>query len=105
MKLFLQKYKILFVLIAVAFFSENVSGQYEIPPKPLVQTSVYDYVNLLTPTQKSDLESKLIRYADSTSTQIVCIIIGSTNGEDISILGAEWAKNGELGKVVKTMEL
>ncbi len=98
MKLFLQKYKILFVLIVITFFSENVLAQYEIPPIPSVQTSLYDYVNLLTPSQKTDLENKLIRYADSTSTQIVCIIIGSTNGEDISMLGAEWGQKWGIGQ-------
>lgn len=98
MRLFLQKYKILFVLIAIAFFSESVSAQYEIPPIPSVQTSLYDYVNLLTPSQKTELENKLIRYADSTSTQIVCIIIGSTNGEDISMLGAEWGQKWGIGQ-------
>jgi uncharacterized protein len=98
MKHFLQKYKILFVLIAIAFLSENVSAQYEIPPKPSVQTSLYDYINLLTPSQKTALENKLIRYADSTSTQIVCIIIGSTNGEDISMLGAEWGQKWGIGQ-------
>ncbi len=98
MKQFFQKYKILFALIAIAFLSENVSAQYEIPPKPAVQTSVYDYINLLTPSQKSALESKLIRYADSTSTQIVCIIIGSTNGEDITMLGAEWGQKWGIGQ-------
>ncbi|MBK5213522.1 MAG: TPM domain-containing protein [Flavobacteriaceae bacterium] len=98
MKKNLQKYKILFALIAIAFLSENVLAQYEIPPKPSVQTSLYDYVNLLTPSQKTALENKLIRYADSTSTQIVCIIIGSTNGEDISMLGAEWGQKWGIGQ-------
>src|SRR5690606_20060690 len=98
MKHFLQKYKILFVLIAIAFLSENVSAQYEIPPKPSVQTSLYDYINLLTPSQKTALENKLVRYADSTSTQIVCIIIGSTKGEDISLLGAEWGQKWGIGQ-------
>ncbi|CAM3278842.1 TPM domain-containing protein [Aequorivita lipolytica] len=98
MKNFLQKYKFLFVLIAITFCSQNVSAQYEIPPKPEKQTSVYDYINLLTPEQKTALESKLVRYADSTSTQIVCIIIGSSNGEDISILGAEWGQKWGIGQ-------
>lgn len=82
----------------MCFISENVSAQYEIPPIPSKQTSVYDYINLLTPSQKTELESKLIRYADSTSTQIVCVIIGSTNGEDISMLGAEWGQKWKIGQ-------
>lgn len=98
MKKFLLKYKLLFVLIALTFFSQNVLAQYEIPPKPSQQTSLYDYINLLTPSQKTALENKLIRYADSTSTQIVCIIIGSSKGEDISILGAEWGQKWGIGQ-------
>ena len=85
-------------MIAIVFSAENVSAQYEIPPKPSVQTSLYDYINLLTPSEKSALENKLVRYADSTSTQIVCIIIGSTNGEDISMLGAEWGQKWGIGQ-------
>ena len=98
MKQFLLKYNFLFVFIAVTFFYQNVAAQYEIPPKPDKQTSVYDYINLLTPAQKNSLESKLLRYADSTSTQIVCIIISSTNGEDVSILGAEWGQKWGIGQ-------
>lgn len=98
MKQFLHKYKVLFVFLAIAFLSKNVTAQYEIPPKPSVQTSLYDYINLLTPSQKTDLENKLVRYADSTSTQIVCIIIGTTNGEDITMLGAEWGQKWGIGQ-------
>src|SRR5690554_3778409 len=88
---------ILFVLV-LSLSSENVWSQYTIPPKPNVQTSVYDYIDLFTPAQKSSLETKLVRYADSTSTQIVCIIIGSTNGEDISMLGAQWGQKWGIGQ-------
>lgn len=84
--------------MGIVLFSQSVSAQYEIPPIPSKQTSVYDYINLLTPSQKTALESKLIRYADSTSTQIVCVIIGSTNGEDISMLGAEWGQKWKIGQ-------
>ncbi len=55
-------------------------------------------MNLLTPSEKSSLESKLIRYADSTSTQIVCIIIASTKGEDISLLAAQWGQKWGIGQ-------
>jgi uncharacterized protein len=98
MRKILQKYK--FVLIAIAFCIQSVSAQFDVPPKPELakQTSVYDYINLLSPTQESALKSKLKRYADSTSTQIVCIIIGSTNGEDISMLGAEWGQKWGIGQ-------
>src|SRR5690554_1728945 len=95
-KLFQKSTFLLFFV--VCFVPGNVVAQYEIPPKPAQETSVYDYINLLSASEKSALESKLIRYADSTSTQIVCIIIGSTNGEDISMLGAEWGQKWGIGQ-------
>src|SRR5690554_6638142 len=94
----LQKYSSILLFIVVWFISGNVLAQYEIPPKPSKETSVYDYINLLTPSQKSALETKLVRYADSTSTQIVCIIIASSKGEDISLLGAEWGQKWGIGQ-------
>ena len=48
--------------------------------------------------EKSSLEQKLIRYADSTSTQIVVAIISSTEGEDINFLGANWAQEWGIGQ-------
>ncbi len=84
------------------FLSWNVLlGQFDIPEKPAVETSVYDYTNLLSPSQKTTLEQKLIRYADSTSTQIVVIIIESTKGENINILGANWGHKWGIGQADK----
>nr|WP_121908673.1 TPM domain-containing protein [Ulvibacter antarcticus] len=80
------------------FSSERLLAQFTIPEKPQIQTSVYDYVSLLTPSQKTSLENKLIRYADSTSTQIVVAIIGTTKGEDISLLGAKWGQKWGIGQ-------
>lgn len=93
-----QKYSTILLFIVAWFISGTALAQYEIPPKPSKETSVYDYINLLTPSQKTSLENKLVRYADSTSTQIVCIVIGSTNGEDISMLGAEWGQKWGIGQ-------
>ncbi len=74
-------------------------GQYQIPPVPEKQTSVYDdEIGLLSPGEKAALEDKLIRYADSTSTQIVTIIISSTKGEDIDYLGAQWGHKWGIGQ-------
>lgn len=91
---------ILFILFALLSFSFSYA-QFDIPKKPVKteeQTSVYDYINLLTPVQKSDLEQKLIKYSDTTSTQIVVAIITSTNGENINYLGAKWLTNWGIGQ-------
>ena len=89
----------------VAFFflatlcAINISfAQFKIPEKPKFQTSVYDYVNLLSASQKSSLEQKLIKYSDTTSTQIVVAIINSTEGENINYLGAQWGQAWGIGQ-------
>ncbi|CAM4155318.1 TPM domain-containing protein [Zobellia nedashkovskayae] len=75
-----------------------VTAQYQIPDKPKEQTSVYDYINLLSAGQKQTLEQKLIHYSDSTSTQIVVAIISSTEGENINFLGAQWGDKWGIGQ-------
>ncbi|WP_353779329.1 TPM domain-containing protein [Winogradskyella sp. 3972H.M.0a.05] len=95
--MFSKKAYLLFVfsLITCVNFS---FAQYEIPDKPKNQTSVYDYVGLLSTPENQRLEQKLIRYSDSTSTQIVVIAISSTEGEDILYLGANWLHDWGIGQ-------
>jgi uncharacterized protein len=83
----------------IALFSFGLSfAQFEIPKKPEFQTSVYDYIHLLSEAEKSNLERKLIKYSDSTSTQIVVAIISSTQGENITFLGAKWGQEWGIGQ-------
>lgn len=90
------------LLIFVFIFSINAFSQgFEIPEKPKFQTSVYDYVNLLSASQKTNLESKLVRYSDTTSTQIVVAIISSTEGEEIKYLAANWGEKWGIGDAEK----
>lgn len=77
---------------------QNGYAQFEIPEKPSFQNSVYDYINLFNPSQKQALENKLVRYSDSTSTQIVVITIASTKGEYINYLGAQWGEKWGIGQ-------
>jgi uncharacterized protein len=79
-------------------FVQIVFGQFTIPQKPKLQTSVYDYANLLTTSQKQALEQKLISYSDSTSTQIVIATVETINGEDIGILTPKWAHTWGIGQ-------
>lgn len=89
-------------LFVFAFLCVSLSwGQFTIPEKPQKQTSVYDYVNLLSSSQSRSLEQKLIRYSDSTSTQIVIAIISSTEGENINYLGAQWGQKWGIGQADK----
>lgn len=72
-------------------------AQYTIPEIPSKQTSVYDYANVLSPEEKVQLEEKLVRYSDSTSTQIVVITIESLEGENIGILTPKWGQTWGIG--------
>ncbi len=97
------KQHIIFKLSLILFLAGTFSvyAQYKIPPVPKEQTSVYDEIGLLSPSQKNSLEQKLIRYSDTTSTQIVIATISSTNGEYINYLGAQWAEKWGIGQADK----
>lgn len=85
------------LLFSVSLFSQG----FKIPEKPKFQTSVYDYVNLLSSNQKKSLENKLIKYSDTTSTQIVIAVIASTEGENINYLAANWGEEWGIGDAEK----
>lgn len=87
---------ILFFLLSYSCFA-----QFTIPEKPAFQTSVYDYANLLSSVDKSNLEEKLVRYSDSTTTQIVVITIESLKGEYIATLATNWAQTWGIGDAKK----
>ncbi|MFS4446924.1 TPM domain-containing protein [Maribacter sp. 2307UL18-2] len=87
--------------LIVFFFCGLALAQFQIPPKPEKETSVYDYINLLSADRKNTIEQKLIRYSDSTSTQIVIAIIRSTEGENINYLGAQWGQKWGIGQADK----
>lgn len=100
MKNILSK-KIVFLNSLFLLFTLGSFAQFKIPPKPTKvteQTSVFDYANLLKPDQKKALETKLINYADSTSTQIVVAIIPSLKGESEGMLAPKWAHEWGIGE-------
>ena len=88
-----------FSLIILFSLTTNLTiAQLKIPPKPAIQTSVYDEVGILSSSEKSHLEQKLIQYYDSTSTQVVIAIIPTINGEEIALLATEWAHQWGIGQ-------
>ncbi len=90
-------YKLLFVFLGLCYV-QNTYAQFEIPKKPKFQTSVYDYIGLLSRSEKINLENKLVRYSDSTSTQIVVAVINTTKGEEIGYLATNWAHEWGIGQ-------
>ena len=65
------------------------------PPQKLVN----DYSNTLTAEQIQSLEAKLDAYDDSTSTQILVVLVTDLNGNDVSDfsfkLGRAWGVGGK----------
>jgi len=92
----------IFLKLLVCLLVTQLSfAQFTIPEKPEFQTSVYDYANILKPDEKAALEEKLIKYSDSTTTQIVIITIESLKNEDIGILTPKWAQQWGIGGTAK----
>ncbi len=89
---------LVFITTCLSGLYGEVNAQFDIPEKPELQTSVYDYIQLLSSSEKKSLEKKLIRYSDTTSTQIVVAIISSTKGEYINYLAANWAHAWGIGQ-------
>lgn len=84
-------------LVVCLLVSQIGFAQYTIPGIPSEQTSVYDYADVLNPDEEAQLKEKLIRYSDSTTTQIVVITIESLQGEDIGILTPKWGHAWGIG--------
>lgn len=93
----LPSLKIFFVsfLLCCSFL---VSAQYKIPEKPSILYPVYDEAGLLSETEKQTLNDKLIKFEDSTSTEIEVIIIPSTKGEDVNFLATQFGEKWRIGK-------
>jgi len=88
-------------LFVCLLFTQIGFAQFTVPEIPKFQTSVYDYGNVLSATEKAQLEEKLIKYSDSTTTQIVVITIESLKGEDVSQLATKWGQTWGIGGTAK----
>ncbi|MEY8761333.1 TPM domain-containing protein [Chryseobacterium tongliaoense] len=93
----LRSLKIVFSFLLFCFYS-LVSAQYTVPDKPAVLYPVYDEANLLSQQEKNDLNQKLIKFSDSTSTEIEVVIIPSTKGEDVNFLATMFGQKWGIGK-------
>lgn len=91
--------QLLFILLFIGSFQiPSAFAQFDVPAKPDAQTSVYDFAKILSESEKSALEQKLINYSDSTSTQIVIATTETINGENIGLLTPRWAQKWGIGQ-------
>ncbi|MGI4805721.1 MAG: TPM domain-containing protein, partial [Janthinobacterium lividum] len=60
-------------------------------------TLVTDYTSTLTADQKQNLESKLVAFNDSTSTQIAVVLLKSVGDYDINEYATKLGRNWGIG--------
>ncbi|WP_372918276.1 YgcG family protein [Salegentibacter sp.] len=92
------QFKSIFTLLFSLALVFSGYGQRDIPPRPSMQTSVYDEADVLSSAEEQNLEQKLINYADTTSTQIVVVTIESLQGEYEGTYAAHWAEEWGIGQ-------
>jgi uncharacterized protein len=88
-------------LLSFLFFSLIGFSQFDIPEKPKKLYPIYnqlDTSNVLSKQEVNFLNNKLIRYRDTTSTEIIVAIIPSTKGENIGMLAPKWAHKWGIGQ-------
>lgn len=69
-----------------------------VPEKPAVLYPVYDKAGLLSESEKDALNQKLIKFSDSTSTEIEVIILKTTSGEDVNYLATMYGEKWGIGQ-------
>jgi uncharacterized protein len=73
----------------------------DIPARPDPPRLVNDFANILSQQEVADLENRLVSFNDSTSTQIVVVIVPSLNGYEkadfAEQIGSKWGV-GQKGK-------
>lgn len=85
------------VLLLLLIFSFAIKAQ-NIAKKPAILYPVYDKVGLLSETEKNALNQKLIKFSDSTSTEIEVIILPTTDGEDVNFLATMYGEKWGIGQ-------
>lgn len=89
---------LLFFLSFLASASCATLWAQNIAPKPAVYKPINDYVNLLSEEENKQLSAKLIEYEDSSSTQIVIVIIDSLAGIAPETYAQQWAESWGIGQ-------
>ena len=87
----------LFFSLTLLFFCVKGLGQ-DFPERPEPPQLVNDFAGILNPSQRESLETKLVNYDDSTSTQIAIVTIPSLNGYDVAQYAVELAEGWGIGQ-------
>jgi len=89
--------KMIRFLLLVLLFPLSGFGQ-AFPEKPTPPRLVNDFTNTLSPQDLAALESKLVAYNDSTSTQIAIVMLSSLDGYPIDEYSFQLAEKWGIGQ-------
>jgi uncharacterized protein len=86
--------------LAILFSSVIISQGFSqnIPDRPVPPRLVNDFAGLLNSEEVGRLENKLVRFNDSTSTQIAIVIVPSLGGYEISDYAVRLAEKWGIGQ-------
>jgi|SRR5690606_19846061 len=90
----LPTFRFLSTLILITFITSFGFAQ-DFPSKP--NRLVNDYTNTLSSAQVQQLESKLVAFNDTTTTQIAVVLIKSLGGYDVADYGVRLAQEWGIG--------
>ncbi len=82
-------------------FFVNICFAQTIPSRPNPPRLVNDFANVLSPSEEEALEKKLVRFDDSTSTQVAVITISTLEGYTVEEIAHKFLRDwgvGEKGK-------
>jgi len=93
--------KQLFALLSITFLFLSHAVAQDIPARPEPPRLVNDYAGFLNSAEIEQLEQRLVAFDDSTSTQIVVVIVQDLKGNDPNMyafkIGQDWGV-GQKGK-------
>jgi Beta-propeller domains of methanol dehydrogenase type len=84
------------VLAFLLLLSANLFAQ--IPSRPVPPRLVNDYTGTLSAAQQMQLERKLVAYDDSTSTQILVVVVDDLQGYTVEEYAYEIAQSWGVGQ-------
>lgn len=90
------------ILLGLLFLLVATTLKAQLPSPPYPPRLVNDYTGILTPAQAKALEQKLVAYNDSTSTQILVLLVDDLQGYSIEQYATEIGHSWGVGQKEKS---
>ena len=90
--------KIRHIIIVLGLLISAALHAQRFPDAPNPPRLVNDFAMVLQPAQLQDLESKLLLYSDSTSTEMAVVLLRTINDEDPNLYAAELGEQWGVGR-------